>query len=217
MKKTRKSVLTALLMSASLAPSGIVAQAADEGDMVCVYGPAPAAAGDVNMDGKVSIADAVMLSRYVNEDAVGISSWALSSADINEDGVYDMNDVTRILLKIARLDAIRGDLNHSGSLDMNDFQEMLIQHLQSADASFYNDINDDGVLDAQDVLIFQMMLLDMGYSTSETEALMLEYGFDPDTTTVTVSSYQTKYGPVAVRYKPTTKTVSFKPQDQDKE
>lgn len=56
--------------------------------------------GDANADNKVSIADAVILSRYVNEETVSVDTLR---ADINHDKNVNMDDVTMILRKIARL------------------------------------------------------------------------------------------------------------------
>lgn len=54
--------------------------------------------GDANNDGKVSIADAVLVSRYVGEDrSVTITDIGLANADINEDGTLSMDDVTAII------------------------------------------------------------------------------------------------------------------------
>ena len=60
--------------------------------------------GDTNCDSKVTIADAVLLSRYVNEDAITISPLGLANAELNSDNQLTMDDVNLILRKIARLD-----------------------------------------------------------------------------------------------------------------
>ena len=60
--------------------------------------------GDVNCDNKISISDAVLLSRYVNEDAITISPLGLANAELNSDKQLTMDDVNLILRKIARLD-----------------------------------------------------------------------------------------------------------------
>ena len=60
---------------------------------------------DINDDGRVSIADAVMLSRYVGEDStVKMPEAGKSRVDCNDDGIVDMSDVVKILRVIARLD-----------------------------------------------------------------------------------------------------------------
>ena len=63
---------------------------------------ADCASGDVNGDGKLSISDVVMLSRYVGEDA-SVSLTVPANADINGDGSVDFNDATAMLRTIARL------------------------------------------------------------------------------------------------------------------
>ena len=59
--------------------------------------------GDVDCNGKLSIADVVLLSRYVNEDQVTISDTGLALADVRKDGTIDSNDITMMLKCIARL------------------------------------------------------------------------------------------------------------------
>lgn len=59
--------------------------------------------GDVNADGKVSIADAVMLQRYTNEEKVDLTDVGRTQADCNHDGSLTAEDVTLILQGIARL------------------------------------------------------------------------------------------------------------------
>lgn len=60
--------------------------------------------GDVNVDDKITIADVVLLSRYVNEEAgISISAQGFRNADCNHDGEYSAEDSTQILLYIARL------------------------------------------------------------------------------------------------------------------
>lgn len=53
--------------------------------------------GDVNLDGNISLADTVVLSKYA-ADVVSLSDLAYSSADTNGDGSVDVNDAL-ILLK----------------------------------------------------------------------------------------------------------------------
>ena len=59
--------------------------------------------GDVDNNGKVMIADVVMLSRYVNEEAVTISAIGLKNADCDGDHGLTNDDVALILKYIARL------------------------------------------------------------------------------------------------------------------
>lgn len=64
--------------------------------------------GDVNLDGKVSIADAVLLSRYVSEDTTVNALFtdmkqSLANAEVTGDTDLTFDDVSNILLFIARL------------------------------------------------------------------------------------------------------------------
>ena len=60
---------------------------------------------DINDDGRDSIADAVLLSRYVGEDnTITMPEAGKSRVDCNGDGIVDMSDVVKILRVIARLD-----------------------------------------------------------------------------------------------------------------
>lgn len=64
----------------------------------------PTVYGDVNLDGKVKINDAVLLSRYNNEEsAIRILSQGLVNADCNADAHLDAGDVAIILKIIVRL------------------------------------------------------------------------------------------------------------------
>ncbi len=59
--------------------------------------------GDANCDGKVSIADAVLVSRFANEDKVTITTEGRANADVDKDGAYTLDDATAIIKIIARL------------------------------------------------------------------------------------------------------------------
>ena len=60
--------------------------------------------GDADGNGKVSIADVVLLSRYVNEDtAVLLTATGMLNADCNGDGMLTYDDCTMLLKLIARL------------------------------------------------------------------------------------------------------------------
>ena len=60
--------------------------------------------GDVNCDKKVSIADVVLLSRYVNEESgITISQLGRRNADCNFDGFHTSDDAAMILKAIAKL------------------------------------------------------------------------------------------------------------------
>ena len=60
---------------------------------VCAYGIAPVQ-GDLNSDGKVSVADAVFLMRFLTEDEpISLSSQIAADSDVNADGYITMTDV----------------------------------------------------------------------------------------------------------------------------
>lgn len=60
--------------------------------------------GDVNENGEVEIADAVLLARLVAEDPiVSVSQIGLINADVNTDGILTASDVSDILRFIAKL------------------------------------------------------------------------------------------------------------------
>lgn len=52
--------------------------------------------GDVNDDGVVNTSDSLLLTKYLNGDAVTISENGLKNADMNLDGKLDMMDVEQI-------------------------------------------------------------------------------------------------------------------------
>ena len=66
---------------------------------------APAAvSGDATGDGNVDVADAVLLARFIAEDAdVQISSACRQNADVNKNGSPDNEDTAMILKYIAKL------------------------------------------------------------------------------------------------------------------
>ena len=59
--------------------------------------------GDVDCNGKVAIADVVMLSRYINEDKVTVTKQGLANAAVTGAKTLGTEDVTKILQYIARL------------------------------------------------------------------------------------------------------------------
>lgn len=62
--------------------------------------------GDVNTDGKMAISDAIMLARYVAEDAtVPITEAGIAVADLNADGNVNEEDVTELLRILAGITA----------------------------------------------------------------------------------------------------------------
>ncbi|MBP0966441.1 MAG: dockerin type I repeat-containing protein, partial [Oscillospiraceae bacterium] len=61
--------------------------------------------GDLNLDGAMDVADAVLLARYcVSDPEAMISDAGMKRADVNGDGDVTAEDVTVILRKIAKMD-----------------------------------------------------------------------------------------------------------------
>ena len=58
--------------------------------------------GDINYDGNVSIADAVMFARYCTEDP-DIPKYLVGPQDLDEDGFITVGDITSILKKLSSL------------------------------------------------------------------------------------------------------------------
>lgn len=59
--------------------------------------------GDVNNDGKVTISDVVLLSRYVNEEPVTLSAVGRANAECDNSDGLTSGDATVLLKYIARL------------------------------------------------------------------------------------------------------------------
>ncbi len=61
--------------------------------------------GDVTLDCAVDVSDAVLLARFCTEDSTAvITDQGKQNADVNGSGNIDLDDVTAILRKIAKLD-----------------------------------------------------------------------------------------------------------------
>ena len=88
--KMRKilSVLSALtLLTGSL--TGISVSAAGKG------------AGDVDQNGRVEIADAIMLARWLAEDEITVTTAGIADADLNGDGTVTSEDQAKLLCWLA--------------------------------------------------------------------------------------------------------------------
>ena len=82
------SVLSALtLMAGSM--TGISVSAAEKG------------AGDVDQNGKVEIADAIMLARWLAEDDITVTTAGLADADLTGDGIVTSEDQVKLLCRLA--------------------------------------------------------------------------------------------------------------------
>lgn len=88
MKKTKKTMLTSAILSAALAAQGeniLASPVKVNSSAAPVYGPPPAA-GDLNYDGRVDIADYVMLKSKISENGYSYNG------DVNKDGNLDAED-----------------------------------------------------------------------------------------------------------------------------
>ncbi len=66
--------------------------------------PAKTMLGDVNESGKVDVSDAVLLARYIAEDAgANVTAQGKINADVDKSGNQDADDITLILKYIAKL------------------------------------------------------------------------------------------------------------------
>ena len=56
--------------------------------------------GDVNQDKSVSVADAVLLCKYISElEGTVISDAGLTASDMDQDGLLTIMDVSRLLIQ----------------------------------------------------------------------------------------------------------------------
>ena len=63
--------------------------------------PAVQTAGDLNGDGRFSVADAVLLSRILSESGDYASAAVhMEQADVNADGMIDLRDMTAMLSRL---------------------------------------------------------------------------------------------------------------------
>lgn len=84
---------------------------------LCSASAADIISGDVNGDGKLSISDVVMLSRYAGEDS-SVKLTKPDNADVNQDGTVDFGDATAMLRRIARLPEYNTSENSGASRNL---------------------------------------------------------------------------------------------------
>ena len=63
------------------------------GEMLRMDIAAKSLVGDVNGDGKVNVADVMLMVRYIIHDDMGETSFSLQASDINKDGQTNVSDV----------------------------------------------------------------------------------------------------------------------------
>ena len=103
-----KKQLLSVILSAALLTGSIP---------VCTAFAEEQVMGDVNGDGKLSISDVVMLSRYAGEDS-SVSLTRPANADVNKDGNVDFGDATAMLRSIARLPMTEENVTKYGSRNL---------------------------------------------------------------------------------------------------
>lgn len=154
MKKTLYACMAAVLALASLPVLGASAEET-------TY-----ALGDVDMDGVVTNDDATMISRYVL-GYITLTEEQLKLADVNEDGVVDLTDVTKLYNE--KQIYVLGDVDMDGVVTghdtamvsryvLDDTYTLTEEQLKLAD------VNEDGVVDQADAdkLYTEMQVYSLG-------------------------------------------------------
>lgn len=171
MKKTKRNILTALLLSAA---SSVVSTSAEakNNDLVPQpeYGPPSFyyGKGDVNGDGIVNAVDITHLLRTK-------CSEYHSDADLNKDGIVDDSD-TEMLLNFLKGRTsnpdIPEDVNRSGSVDGMDLSDLrYFIKCQSKDTSL--DLNSDNIVDKADYLLLRQYLIKHGIRPDDGDAAFM--------------------------------------------
>ena len=154
MKKTLCACMAAVLALASLPVLGASAEET-------TY-----ALGDVDMDGVVTNDDATMISRYVL-GCITLTEEQLKLADVNEDGVVDLTDVTKLYNE--KKIYVLGDVDMDGVVTghdtamvsryvLDDTYTLTEEQLKLAD------VNEDGTVDQADAdkLYTEMQVYPLG-------------------------------------------------------
>ena len=181
MKKTLCACMAAVLALASLPVLGASAEET-------TY-----ALGDVDMDGVVTNDDATMISRYVL-GYITLTEEQLKLADVNEDGVVDLTDVTKLYNE--KQIYVLGDVDMDGVVTGHDtamVSRYVLGYITLKEEQLkLADVNEDGVVDLTDVTklynekqIYVLGDVDMdGVVTGHDTAMVSRYVLD-DTYTLT--------------------------------
>ena len=181
MKKTLCACMAAVLALASLPVLGASAEET-------TY-----ALGDVDMDGVVTNDDATMISRYVL-GYITLKEEQLKLADVNEDGVVDLTDVTKLYNE--KQIYVLGDVDMDGVVTGHDtamVSRYVLGYITLKEEQLkLADVNEDGVVDLTDVTklynekqIYVLGDVDMdGVVTGHDTAMVSRYVLD-DTYTLT--------------------------------
>ena len=110
--------------------------------------------GDVNSDKLVNDTDVKILKKYI-EGKYNLTSEQIKNADVNSDGVVDLNDVSELSIKVASFYQ-NGDINLDGKVDIDDLallQDGLNGIVAVNDVQIkLCDINKDGKIDNEDAV-----------------------------------------------------------------
>lgn len=117
--------------------------------------------GDVNLDGKINVADIVILNQYVS-GSISINEIQRRQADVDGNGIAEKSDSDMIQNYILHIiedfpckSYIIGDVNLDGNIDMDDVDKMLLYIMNKESFSITEhraaDINNDGAVDMNDL------------------------------------------------------------------
>ena len=117
--------------------------------------------GDIDGNGVLESSDYTRLYRYVyynyNDDMP--NDLALNNADLNNDGIIDEKDVTKLR---GLIDYKIGDVNRDGKVNTTDkdlIQKYIAKKITLSDAVlWYADVNGDGAIDISDVVKLSALL-----------------------------------------------------------
>jgi len=128
--------------------------------------------GDVNLDGKLTKADADLLYSHVSGSKT-LTGQALKNADYNKDGIVDMKDALALSNKVEvkTESTLLGDVNLDGKLTKEDV-DLLYSHVSGSktltgQALKNADYNKDGIVDMKDVSVLKKVIFtDSGVNSS---------------------------------------------------
>ena len=109
--------------------------------------------GDMNGDGRVTAADAVLLRQRILKG--GAAGRSLSAGDLDGDGSADDRDL-RILLQ--RLDILEGDVNGDGSVDQRDVNAIRTCMATDTAQLAAGDLDGSGAFTALDAMLLRKLL-----------------------------------------------------------
>lgn len=161
MKKTKRTLLTAIALSVSTSSSTMEAFAKNKEPMAALYGPPWAAAsrGDVNWDHVIDAKDLATMLTFQHGDTDVVYSPEL--ADIDLDGVSNAKDIKMLLNYLTGFtDAVKLAEDVDGDMQV-EYEDLL--YLEDAIEGGYADekkydINHDGKYDQEDIAILKQYL-----------------------------------------------------------